>query len=132
MEQISQPTRSFASDNNAGIHPDVLKAVARANAGHAVGYGDDPYTRAAIAKFKRHFGADIEVLIVFNGTAANCLSLKALTESYNAVICTNTAHIHTDECGAGAGVEVDHLRADPTLNETLRKPPHDAVAATVH
>jgi len=95
-----KPARSFASDNNAGIHPDVLKAVARANAGHAVGYGDDPYTRTAIAKFKRHFGADVEVFIVFNGTAANCLSLKALTESYNAVICTNTAHIHTDECGA--------------------------------
>jgi threonine aldolase len=95
-----KPARSFASDNNAGIHPDVLKAVARANAGHAVGYGDDPYTRTAIAKFKRHFGADVEVFIVFNGTAANCLSLKALTESYNAVICTDAAHIHTDECGA--------------------------------
>jgi threonine aldolase len=95
-----KPVRSFASDNNAGIHPDVLKAVARANAGHAVGYGDDPDTRAAIAKFKRHFGADVEVFIVFNGTAANCLSLKALTESYHAVICTNAAHIHTDECGA--------------------------------
>ena len=95
-----KPARSFASDNNAGIHPDVLKAVARANAGHAVGYGDDPYTRTAIAKFKRHFGADVEVFIVFNGTAANCLSLKALTESYHAVICSNAAHIHTDECGA--------------------------------
>ncbi len=95
-----KPARSFASDNNAGIHPDVLKAVARANAGHAVGYGDDPYTRAAIAKFKRHFGTDVEVFLVFNGTAANCLSLKALTESYQAVICTNAAHIHTDECGA--------------------------------
>ena len=95
-----KPARSFASDNNAGIHPDVLKAVARANFGHAVGYGDDPYTRAAIAKFKRHFGADVEVFIVFNGTAANCLSLKALTESYHAVICTDAAHIHTDECGA--------------------------------
>jgi threonine aldolase len=95
-----KPARSFASDNNAGIHPDVLKAVARANFGHAVGYGDDPYTRAAIAKFKRHFGADVEVFIVFNGTAANCLSLKALTESYHAVMCTDAAHIHTDECGA--------------------------------
>ena len=70
------------------------------NTGHAVGYGDDPYTQAAIAKFKRHFGKDVEVFPVFNGTAANCLSLKALTESYHAVICTHTAHIHTDECGA--------------------------------
>jgi threonine aldolase len=95
-----KPARSFASDNNAGIHPDVLQAVARANTGHAVGYGDDPHTQAAVAKFRRHFGADVEVFFVFNGTAANCLSLKALTESYHAVICTNAAHIHTDECGA--------------------------------
>jgi threonine aldolase len=95
-----KPARSFASDNNAGIHPDVLQAVARANIGHAVGYGDDPHTRAAVGTFRKHFGADVEVFIVFNGTAANCLSLKALTESYHAVICTDVAHIHTDECGA--------------------------------
>src|SRR5277367_4645656 len=95
-----KPARSFASDNNAGIHPDILQAVAQANAGHAVGYGDDRYTQAAVGKFKQHFGTDIEIFPVFNGTAANCLSLKALTESYHAVICTQTAHIHTDECGA--------------------------------
>ena len=95
-----KPARSFASDNNAGIHPDVLQAVARANTGHAVGYGDDAHTQRAVAKFKHHFGADAEVFLVFNGTAANCLSLKALTESYHAVICSETAHIHTDECGA--------------------------------
>ncbi|MGO9648259.1 MAG: threonine aldolase family protein, partial [Terriglobales bacterium] len=95
-----KPARSFASDNNAGIHPEVLKAVARVNTGHAVGYGDDPYTQAAVSKFKQHFGADVEVFIVFNGTAANCLSLKALTASYHAVICADVAHVHTDECGA--------------------------------
>src|SRR5437763_881919 len=95
-----KPARSFASDNNAGIHPEVLKAILAANQGHAVGYGDDPYTASAVAKFKRHFGADIDVFIVFNGTAANCLSLKALTDSYHAVICTEAAHIYTDECGA--------------------------------
>jgi threonine aldolase len=95
-----KPARSFASDNNAGIHPKVLRAIARANTGHAVGYGDDPYTQAAVGKFKQHFGSDVEVFIVFNGTAANCLSLKALTESYHAVICSDVAHIHTDECGA--------------------------------
>ncbi|MGA7379922.1 MAG: low specificity L-threonine aldolase [Terriglobales bacterium] len=95
-----KPARSFASDNNAGIHPKVLQAIARANVGHAVGYGDDQHTQAAVSKFKQHFGADAEVFIVFNGTAANCLSLKALTESYHAVICTDVAHIHTDECGA--------------------------------
>jgi len=95
-----KPARSFASDNNAGIHPEVLKAISAANHGHAVGYGDDPYTSSAVQKFKRHFGDDAEVFIVFNGTAANCLSLKALSDSFHAVICTAVAHIYTDECGA--------------------------------
>jgi threonine aldolase len=95
-----KPVRSFASDNNAGVHPRVLQAIAAANRGHVVGYGDDPYTEAAVRKFKQHFGPDVQVFIVFNGTAANCLSLKALTESYHAVICAEAAHIYTDECGA--------------------------------
>ena len=95
-----KPARSFASDNNASVHPKVLQALASANQGHVVGYGDDPYTAAAIRKFKQHFGFDIEVFIVFNGTAANTLGLKAMTESYQAVICTDAAHIYTDECGA--------------------------------
>lgn len=93
-------SRSFASDNNAGIHPDVLKAIAEANHGHVVGYGDDPYTQAAVRQFHRHFGKDISVFFVFNGTAANCLSLKALTSSFEAVICPESAHIYVDECGA--------------------------------
>ena len=95
-----KPARSFASDNNAGIHPKILQAIAASNQGHVVGYGDDPYTASAMRKFKEHFGSDIEVFLVFNGTAANCLSLKALTQSYQAVICTEAAHIYTDECGA--------------------------------
>jgi threonine aldolase len=95
-----KPSRSFASDNNAGVHPEVLKAIAAANQGHVVGYGDDPYTGSAVRQFKRHFGADIEVFFVFNGTAANCLGLKALTNSYHAVICGEAAHIYVDECGA--------------------------------
>jgi threonine aldolase len=95
-----QPVRSFASDNNAGIHPEILKAIACVNQGHAVGYGDDPYTQSAIIKFHEHFGPDIEVFFVFNGTAANVLGLKAITRSYHAVICAESAHIYTDECGA--------------------------------
>jgi len=95
-----KPARSFASDNNAGVHPEVLEALARVNHGHTVGYGDDAYTDSAVRKFKEHFGEDIEVFMVFNGTAANCLSLKALTDSYHAVICADFAHIYTDECGA--------------------------------
>ncbi len=95
-----KPTRSFASDNNAGVHPDILKAISAANQGHVVGYGDDTYTQSARALFKKQLGEDIEVFFVFNGTAANCLSLKALTNSYHAVICAEGAHIYVDECGA--------------------------------
>ncbi|MBV9484215.1 MAG: low specificity L-threonine aldolase [Acidobacteria bacterium] len=92
--------RGFASDNNAGVHPQILNAIAEANQGHVVGYGEDPYTRSAVAKFEEHFGDEIEVFFVFNGTAANVLSLTALTRSYHAVLCTQSAHIYTDECGA--------------------------------
>src|SRR4051794_40161179 len=88
-----KPARSFASDNNAGIHPQVLEAIAAANIGHTVGYGDDRYTVSAVQNFKQHFGATTEVFIVFNGTAANCLSLKALTNSHHAVICSAASHI---------------------------------------
>ena len=92
--------RSFASDNNAGVHPEILKAIASVNEGHVVGYGADPYTADMVRTFRKHFGADAEVFVVFNGTGANCLSLQALTRSYQAVICAASAHIYTDECGA--------------------------------
>jgi threonine aldolase len=95
-----KPARSFASDNNAGIHPEILKAISQANVGHVVGYGADPYTETVVAKFREHFGADTEGFVVFNGTGANCLSLQSLTKTYNAVICAASAHIYTDECGA--------------------------------
>jgi threonine aldolase len=88
-----KPARSFASDNNAGVHPEVLKAMAEANHGHVVGYGDDPYTQSAVKQFEKQFGSDIDVFFVFNGTAANVLSLRALTRSFHAVICTEAAHI---------------------------------------
>jgi len=101
MEQnSSQPTRSFASDNNAGVHPEILAAIARANQGHVVAYGDDPYTRSAIKKFEEHFGKDIAVFFTFNGTGANVLGLEALTRSFQSVLCSAYAHIYTDECGA--------------------------------
>ena len=95
-----KPSRSFASDNNAGVHPEVLQAIGRANQGHVVGYGDDPYTESAVRKFREHFGEDVEVFFVFNGTAANVLSLQALTRSYQGVLCPELSHIYTDECGA--------------------------------
>jgi threonine aldolase len=95
-----QPTRSFASDNNAGVHPEILEAMARANQGHVVAYGNDPYTRSAIAKFEEHLGPDIAVFFTFNGTGANVLGLQALTQSFHSVLCSSYAHIYTDECGA--------------------------------
>lgn len=93
-------SKSFASDNYAGIHPEILQAITAANVGHVGAYGNDPYTQHAVNKFKEHFGENIEVFFVFNGTAANCLSLKSATQSYNAIICAETAHINVDECGA--------------------------------
>jgi threonine aldolase len=95
-----KPLRSFASDNNAGIHPEIIKAIAQANQGHVVGYGADPYTETLSEKFREHFGTDTETFVVFNGTGANVLSLQALTRPYHAVICAASAHIYTDECGA--------------------------------
>jgi threonine aldolase len=94
------PTRSFASDNNAGVHPEILDAIARVNQGHVIAYGDDPYTRSAIAKFEEHFGAGIDVFFTFNGTGANVLGLQAINRPYHAVLCSEYAHIYSDECGA--------------------------------
>ena len=67
--------RGFASDNNAGVHPEIVEAIVRANSGHVRAYGDDDYTRAAIAKFEEHFGSGIDVFFTFNGTGANVLGL---------------------------------------------------------
>ena len=94
------PRRSFASDNNAGVHPEVIEAIAAANDGHVVAYGDDPFTARAVKVFQKHFGKDIAVYFVFGGTGANVLGLKAITSSYEAVVCAETAHINVDECGA--------------------------------
>ena len=92
--------RNFASDNNAGIHPQVIEAIAAANDGHVVAYGDDPYTARAIKLFQKHFGRDVAVHFVFGGTGANVLGLKAITKPYEAIICAETAHVNVDECGA--------------------------------
>jgi threonine aldolase len=92
--------KGFASDNNSGVHPLVIKAIETANIDHAVGYGDDKYTEEAIQLFKKEFGADTEVFFVFNGTGANVLGLATVTGSFNSIICAETAHINVDECGA--------------------------------
>jgi threonine aldolase len=90
----------FASDNAAGVHPKVLDAIAAANVGHVHAYGDDDVTRRAEALVREQFGAEAQVFFVFNGTGANSAGLQALIRPFHAVICPETAHINTDECGA--------------------------------
>ena len=111
--------RGFASDNNSGIHPDILKAMQEANVGHCIAYGDDIYTQSAIVKIKEHFGEDIDVYFTFNGTGSNVLALKMLTESYNSIICAETAHINVDECGAPEKFTGCKLLSVPTKNGKL-------------
>jgi threonine aldolase len=109
-----KPKRGFASDNNAGVHPNVLEAIAAANEGHVIAYGDDPYTGAAVELFRKYFGKDVEVYFVFGGTGANVLGLKAATEPHHAIICADTAHINVDECGAPERFTGCKLLALPT------------------
>ncbi len=92
--------RGFASDNNSGVHPRILKAMADVNHGHVAAYGNDKYTAEAIERIKGFFGKESRVFFVFNGTGANVLGLEALTKPWNSVICAETSHIHSDECGA--------------------------------
>jgi threonine aldolase len=92
--------RSFASDNNAPIAPEILQAIIDANEGDAVGYGDDPWTARAIAKFREHFGAETDVYFTFNGTGANIVALSCVLRPWEAVLAPATAHLQVDECGA--------------------------------
>lgn len=92
--------RGFASDNNSGVHPDVMEQINRVNRGHEVGYGGDRYTEHAHEMLREHLGKDAEIFFVFTGTAANVLGLAGVTQSWNSVITASTAHIEQDECGA--------------------------------
>ncbi|WP_029605888.1 threonine aldolase family protein [Kozakia baliensis] len=92
--------QQFASDNYAGICPEVWAAMQEANQGSVPAYGEDPWTTRAAEAFRRLFETDCEVFFAFNGTAANSLALAALCQSYNSVICSSFAHVETDECGA--------------------------------
>lgn len=94
------PVRSFASDNWAGVHPEVLEAITAANTGHTQAYGGDPWTAQFGALARRLFGPDAEAYPVLNGTGANVLALQAALPRWGAVICAQTAHINMDETGA--------------------------------
>ena len=93
-------TRAFASDNYAGVHPEVLHALADANGGHQIAYGEDDYTARLSEVVREHFGERAETFPVFNGTGANVVALTSVLPRWGAVIATDTAHIHTDEAGA--------------------------------
>jgi len=92
--------QQFASDNYSGICPEAWQAMAEANQGHQRAYGDDEWTARAADHFRRLFETDCDVFFAFNGTAANSLALASLCQSYHSVICSETAHVETDECGA--------------------------------
>lgn len=92
--------RSFASDNNSGVHPLVMEALVKTNVNHALGYGGDKWTEEAICKVREQFTADCEPFFVFNGTGSNVVALQLLTRPYNSILCAETAHIYVDECGS--------------------------------
>ncbi|MGK4584481.1 threonine aldolase family protein [Kitasatospora sp. HPMI-4] len=111
--------RGFASDNYAGVHPEVLAAIALANEGHQIAYGEDQYTEHLQTVFRRHFGDRAEAYPVFNGTGANVVALQALLPRWGAVIAAGTAHINVDECGAPEKVAGIKLLTIPTPDGKL-------------
>ncbi|MFP4112824.1 MAG: threonine aldolase family protein [Spirochaetota bacterium] len=92
--------RFFASDNSAPVHPQIMSALQAANDGHAISYGDDPWTREAVAALRRVLGRKASVHFVYNGTGSNVLGMQAALSGYHAIVCTDVSHINTDECGA--------------------------------
>ena len=106
--------KTFASDNYSGVHPEILNALIEANQGHAASYGSDEYTARAIDRFKQLFGEDIEVFFVYNGTGANVSALMAMTRPFNAVMCSELAHINVDESTAPEHFTGCKLVAVPT------------------
>ncbi len=118
--------RGFGSDNHAGAHPAVLEAMAAVGPGHAHAYGDDEWTQRATAMLRERLGGECDVAFVFNGTGANCVAFAALCRPWESVICAESAHVNTDECGAPehlAGVKlVPVATPDGKLTPELVRP----------
>ncbi len=118
--------RSFASDNNSGVHPLVMEALVHANKDHALGYGSDAWTEEAIRKIREAFTPDCEPLFVFNGTGSNVVSLQLATRPYHSIFCAETAHVYVDECGAPVKLTGCQIRpiatADGKLTPDLIRP----------
>src|ERR1700729_3063306 len=96
--------RGFASDNSAGVRPSVLTAIAAVNDGHVLAYGHDPYTQEIERRVAAQFGERAQAFFVFNGSAANVLSLRAACRPWQGAICADSAHVNVDECGAPESV----------------------------
>jgi threonine aldolase len=112
--------RSFASDNNAPVAPEIVKALLAANEGDAPAYGADEWTARAKQRFRDQFGAETDVYFAFNGTGANVAALSSLLRPWEAVLCPETAHLQTDECGAFERFSGSKVIPIPTKDGKLR------------
>lgn len=127
---LPAPLNSFASDNAAGVHPEIMASLASANVGSALAYGQDVHTSSVQDSFRRLFGSDVETLFVFGGTGGNVLALAGLMEAGDAILCTDTAHIHVDEAGAPERVLSAKVVAVPHTNGKLTvQDVHDCVSS---
>ena len=111
--------RSFASDNNSGVHSSIIEALQQANNNHALGYGDDVWTQKAIESLQALFGQEYEPLFVFNGTGSNVVALQLITRPFNSILCAETAHIYVDECGGPVKMTGCQIRPIATLDGKL-------------
>lgn len=129
MHSADHPRRHFSSDNWSGVHPEVLAALAAVNVGHVPSYGHDTYTAATIARLREVFGDRAEIFLVFSGTGANVLGLQTLALPFNTVICAETAHIYTSECGAAEKHVGCKLSPVPTRDGKIDR---DGIARHLH
>ncbi|AUN38715.1 threonine aldolase [Tsukamurella tyrosinosolvens] len=129
MTRLHDPAkRGFASDNYAGVLPEVLEAIAEANLGHQGAYGADVYTAALDARIVELFGDGARAFPVFNGTGANVVALSAVSDRWSAVVCADTGHIHVDEGGAPEKLAGLKLFVVPTVEGKLTP---EAITAAV-
>jgi threonine aldolase len=111
--------RGFASDNSGGVHPSVLTAIAAVNDGHTLAYGHDPYSQEIERRVAAQFGERAQAFFVFNGSAANVLSLRAACRPWQGAICADSAHVNVDECGAPESVAGIKLLTVPATDGKL-------------
>ncbi len=108
--------RGFGSDNHAGVHPRLMQSLIDANVGHLPSYGTDPLTAATVRLFREHFQRDCEVYFTYNGTAANVLALRSITDSFHSVLVAEQSHLHVDECAAPEAIGRCKLVPVPAKN----------------